>query len=124
MAAMRPDRRGLEPTAGTCHNAASPRPAAMTMSTNARGLVAGSVPANTERQRKPRACRGFQGVDQKSRDQGALDAAILSQSRKAQHCYLAMAAMRPDPSRPRDGLGRVICTGECGYGADDQLTNA
>ena len=32
----------------------------------------------------------------KSRDQGALDAAILSQSRKAQNCYIAMAAMRPD----------------------------
>src|SRR5262249_13063832 len=31
-----------------------------------------------------------------SRDQGALDLAILSQSRGAQNCYLAMAAMRPD----------------------------
>ena len=29
-----------------------------------------------------------------SRDQGALDPPILSQSRKAQNCYLAMAAMR------------------------------
>jgi hypothetical protein len=33
------------------------------------------------------------------RDQGALDLAILSQSRGAQNCYLAMAAMRPDPPR-------------------------
>ena len=30
-----------------------------------------------------------------SRDQGALDTSILYQSRKAQKCYLAMAAMRP-----------------------------
>src|SRR5262249_34524530 len=39
----------------------------------------------------------------KSRDQGALDAPIPSQSRKAQNCYLAMAAMRPDPPRGSDG---------------------
>ena len=34
-----------------------------------------------------------------SRIKGAPDAPILSLSRKAQNCYLAMAAMRPDPPR-------------------------
>ena len=38
-------------------------------------------------------------VSQPSRDQGALDAPMLFQSCKAQNCYLAMAAMRPDPAR-------------------------
>jgi len=53
-----------------------------------------------------------------SRDQGALDAPILSQSRKAQNCYLAMADA-PRPAAGYDGPGLVICTDECGYGADD-----
>src|SRR5262245_27606715 len=56
MAAMRPDRRGLEPTAGTCHDADSPRTVAMTILPT-QALAAGSVPANTERQRKPRALK-------------------------------------------------------------------
>jgi hypothetical protein len=51
---------------------------------------------------------GYEG----SRRTVFLDAPILSQSRKAQNCYLAMAAMRPGPSRaPRAGtshLPRVV----------------
>jgi len=39
----------------------------------------------------------------RARDQGDLDAPILSQSRKAQNCYLAMAAMRP----PRQQSGHA-----------------
>src|SRR5260221_10308364 len=42
---------------------------------------------------------GLQGDVLTSRDQGALDAPILFQSCTAQNCYLAMAAMRPDPPR-------------------------
>jgi len=45
MAAMRPDRRGLEPAAGTCHDADSPRTVAMTILPT-QGLAAGSVPAD------------------------------------------------------------------------------
>ena len=35
-----------------------------------------------------------------------LDTPILSQSGEAQNCYLAMAAMRPDP--PRKATGRDL----------------
>ena len=58
----------------------------------------------------------------RARDQGDLDAPILSQSRKAQNCCLAMAAMRPDPPRARDGPG-LIMTQSC-WARHDQLTNA
>src|SRR5262245_4489402 len=51
MAAMRPDRRGLEPTAGTCHDADSPRTVAMTILPT-QGLAAGSVPANHRETKK------------------------------------------------------------------------
>src|SRR6516165_5941841 len=50
-----PTRRGKQ-RAGTCHNADSPRTVAMTILPT-QGLAAGSVPANTERQRKPRGVR-------------------------------------------------------------------
>ena len=52
-----------------------------------------------------------------SRDQGALDTSILYQSRKAQKCYLAMAAMRPttpavgDPPLTRIRRPGRLCSG-------------
>jgi hypothetical protein len=57
-----------------------------------------------------------------SRDQGALDAPILSQSRKAQHCYLAMAAMRPDP--PRQAVGQVALDGNAAAAPPSNVMNA
>src|SRR5262249_13536573 len=55
------------------------------------------VDAPRDKESPGHTVRGFQEVSQLSRDQGALDAPILSQSRTAQNCYLAGAAMRPDP---------------------------
>src|SRR5262245_4719606 len=73
-------------------------------------------------ERKPRAQGPGLRLMRTSRDQGALDAPILSHSRKAQNCYLAMAAMRPTAghSNRRPGLSQLAER----RSRHDQLTNA
>src|SRR5262249_60411502 len=83
--------------------------------TNGCIVAVGARRRYTESKRKPRRAGAFQGeVMRTSRDQGALDAPILSQSRKAQNCYLAMADA-PRPVAGYDGPGLVICTEQGGH---------
>src|SRR5262249_14974978 len=102
LAAMRPDPPPSARRARTCHDAKRVW-SVMTVTTPTKklhGLPPGPVPADTQRVKESPGRAGAEGVPmRKSRGSISLDVVKLPQSPKAQNCYLAIAAMRPDPPR-------------------------
>jgi hypothetical protein len=61
----RPDRRGLEPAAGTCHDAHGGNGARHDQLTNAALAAWFGARRCTASKRKPRACRGFRSTEER-----------------------------------------------------------